>query len=78
MSGVMETKDRWLVADNPVSFDSDYMVFVSPPAAEISKATSPIKPFTQEVITSFSTALFCDQHVLDVVVGDHHGAGVRS
>ena len=49
MSGVMETRDRWLVADNPVSFDSDYMVFVSPPAAEISKATSPIKPFTQAV-----------------------------
>ena len=49
MSGVMETRDRWLVADNPVSFDSDYMVFVSPAAAEISKATSPIKPFTQAV-----------------------------
>ena len=52
MSGVMETRDRWLVADNPVSFDSDYMVFVSPAPAEISKATSPIKPFTQTVISS--------------------------
>jgi hypothetical protein len=38
MSGVMETRDRWLVADNPVSFDSDYMVFVSPaPVHSISK-----------------------------------------
>ena len=68
MSGVMETRDRWLVADNPVSFDSDYMVFVSPPPAEISKATSPIKPFTQTVKLHFNDALD-NLYVLDVASG---------
>ena len=75
MSGVMETRDRWLVADNPVSFDSDYMVFVSPPAAEISKATSPIKPFTQAVNIIFY--LYPGYHdSIDVAPGDCDGGGV--
>ena len=64
MSGVMETRDRWLVADNPVSFDSDYMVFVSPAPAEISKATSPIKPFTQTV--NSSTSMYILENILIV------------
>ena len=45
LSGVMETRDRWRVADNPISFDSDYMVFVSPPPVKVSKASAPIRPF---------------------------------
>ena len=75
MSGVMETRDRWLVADNPVSFDSDYMVFVAPPPAEISKATSPTKPFTQEV--TLKTVFLHAQPPLDVVAGNPDCAGVR-
>ena len=33
------------VADSSVVFDSEYMVFVSPPPAEKSKAVAPIMPF---------------------------------
>ena len=75
MSGVMETRDRWLVADNPVSFDSDYMVFVSPPPTEMSKATSPIKPFKQTVTENYKTA-FDNLAVVDVAVGHPHCSGV--
>jgi len=45
MSGVMTTRDRYNVADSPVTFDSDYMVFVSPPPMENSKAAAPFLPF---------------------------------
>ena len=51
LSGVMETRDRWRVADNPRSFDSDYMVFVSPPPVENSKASAPVRPFNIYVST---------------------------
>ena len=51
LSGVMETRDRWRVADNPISFDSDYMVFVSPPPVKVSKASAPIRPFNIYVST---------------------------
>ena len=75
MSGVMETRDRWLVADNPVSFDSDFMVFVSPPPAEISKATSPIKPFTQTVghHIYFASLIL---NTLDVAFSNHDSVGI--
>ena len=33
------------VADSSVVFDSEYMVFVSPPPGEKSKAVAPIMPF---------------------------------
>ena len=36
---------RYNVADSPVTFDSDYMVFVSPPPKEKSKAVAPYMPF---------------------------------
>ena len=49
MSDMMVSRDRSLVADIPVFFDSDFMVFVSPAAAEKSKATSLIKPFSKMV-----------------------------
>ena len=45
MSGVMTTRDRFNVADSPMSFDSDYMVFVSPPPQEKNKAVAPYMPF---------------------------------
>lgn len=38
-------RDRWIVADNTLAFDSDTMVFVSPPPVEKSKAVAPIMPF---------------------------------
>ena len=41
----MPTRDRWIVADNTLAFDSDTMVFVSPPPVEKSKAVAPIMPF---------------------------------
>ena len=41
----MTTLDRYNVADSPVAFDSDYMVFVSPPPGEKSKVVAPIMPF---------------------------------
>ena len=52
LSGVMETRDRWRVADNSKSFDSDYMVFVSPPPVENSKASAPVRPFNIYVSTN--------------------------
>ena len=45
MSGVMITQDRSRVADATIAFDSDTMVFVSPPPVEKSKAVAPIMPF---------------------------------
>ena len=36
---------RYNVADSPIAFDSDYMVFVSPPPQEKSKAVAPYMPF---------------------------------
>ena len=45
MSGVMITLDRFKVADSTIAFDSDTMVFVSPPPTEKSKAVAPIMPF---------------------------------
>ena len=41
----MTNRDRWIVADNTLAFDSDTMVFVSPPPVEKSKAVAPIMPF---------------------------------
>ena len=49
LSGVMTTRDRYNVADSPVAFDSDYMVFVSPPPKETSKAVAPYTPFNAYV-----------------------------
>ena len=62
MSDMMVSRDRSLVADIPVFFDSDYMVFVSPAAIEKSKATSLIKPFSKmvkEVSLIISSACPC-------------------
>ena len=45
MKSHFSTRDRWIVADHTLAFDSDTMVFVSPPPVEKSKAVAPIMPF---------------------------------
>ena len=45
VSGMMISYDRWKVADHTIFFDSDTMVFVSPPPKQKSKAVAPIMPF---------------------------------
>ena len=81
LSGVMTTLDRYNVADSPVAFDSDYMVFVSPPPGEKSKAVAPYMPFNAYV-GPVLIYLSCPRNWLlhesaDVAAGDRHGPGVR-
>ena len=76
MSDMMMSRDRSLVADIPVIFDSDFMVFVSPSAAEKSKATSPIKPFPQEVTVTLVSTSCLFSYFPDVVCCDCSCAGV--
>ena len=45
---------RYNVAESPVTFDSDYMVFVSPPPKEKSKAVAPYMPFNLYVSPYFN------------------------
>ena len=51
----MSFRDRYNVADSPVTFDSDYMVFVSPPPMENSKAAAPFLPFNYWVSASINS-----------------------
>ena len=57
MSGVMTTRDRFNVADSPMSFDSDYMVFVSPPPGEKNKAVAPYRVFNLYVSVTITISL---------------------
>ena len=45
LSAMMTSLNRSSVADSPVIFDTEYMVFVSPPPAKKSKAVAPYMPF---------------------------------
>ena len=45
LSCMMLSLNRWMVADFTPTFDSETMVFVSPPPVEKSKAVAPIMPF---------------------------------
>ena len=51
MSAMMTSLDRYNVADNPISFDTEHMVFVSPPPGEKSKAVALFSVFTIYVRT---------------------------
>ena len=46
------------VADSSVVFDSEYMVFVSPPPAEKSKAVAPIMPFNIYVCIYYLLSIY--------------------
>ena len=69
MSGVMTTRDRFNVADSPMSFDSDYMVFVSPPPGEKNKAVAPYRVFNLYVNweTYISMKTLHNLNIIDVV-----------
>jgi len=59
MSGVMATGDRMNVADSPVFFDYDHMVFVSPPPSPQPKIDALIRPFTPRMWVFVVTSVLC-------------------
>ena len=68
------------VADSSVVFDSEYMVFVSPPPAEKSKAVAPIMPFNIYVRIYYLLSMYLSTHKLiskDVGCGDRPESRTR-